>query len=46
MAYHRSTTYGHVYALTYSNPFSNASPIYRAEGLVDYFNNVTEYRFL
>lgn len=45
MAYHRVTTYGHLYALTYTNPYSSGSAIYRAEGLVDYFNNVTEFRF-
>jgi hypothetical protein len=46
MAYHLKTTYGDIYALTYSNPFSNAATIYRAEGMVSSFNNVTEYRFL
>lgn len=46
IAYHLKTTYGDIYALTYSNPFSNAAAIYRAEGLVSPFNNVTEFRFL
>lgn len=45
MAYHLKTTYGDIYALTYSNPFSNAATIYRAEGIVDPHHNVTEYRF-
>ena len=39
------TTYGFVYVLTYTNPYSNGGLIYRAEGLVDYFNVITEFRF-
>ena len=39
------TTYGFVYAITYMNPYSNGAKIYRAEGLVDYFNRLEEYHF-
>ena len=46
MVFELKTTYGFVYALTYMNPFSNAGTIYRAEALVDFFNAITEYRFL
>lgn len=38
------TTYGYIYAITYYNPFANAS-LYRAEALVDYSYNITEYSF-
>ena len=46
MVFELKTTYGFVYALTYMNPFSNGSSIYRAEGIVDFFQSITEYRFL
>lgn len=45
MVYDISTTYGHVYALTYMNPYTNGGIIYRAEAIVDYFNAISEYRF-
>jgi hypothetical protein len=38
------TTYGFIYTITYFNPYSNTS-LYRGEGLVDYFYNITEYSF-
>lgn len=38
------TTYGYIYALTYYNPYANTPP-YRAEAVVDYFYNITEYSF-
>jgi hypothetical protein len=38
------TTYGYIYALTYFNPYANTA-LYRAEALVDYFYNITEYSF-
>jgi hypothetical protein len=28
------------------NPYSNGSSAYRAEALVDYFNTITEFRFV
>ncbi len=40
----QATTYGYIYALTYYNPFANTTT-YRAEALVDYFYNITEYSF-
>ncbi len=41
MEYHLKTTYGDVYALTYTNPYSNGVPLYRGEALVNYFNNIS-----
>jgi hypothetical protein len=40
----QATTYGYIYALTYYNPFAN-TPNCRAEAVVDYFYNITEYSF-
>lgn len=40
----QATTYGYIYALTYYNPFANTT-LYRAEALVDYFYNITEFSF-
>jgi len=39
------TTYGSIYSILYANPYTNASTLYRAEALVDYFNVITEYSF-
>ena len=41
MLFELKTTYGFVYVLTYTNPYSNGGLIYRIEGLVDYFNVIT-----
>lgn len=38
------TTYGFIYALTYFNPYANTT-LFRAEALVDFFYNITEYSF-
>jgi len=38
MLFELKTTYGYVYSITYVNPYSDGGRIYRAEGLVDYFN--------
>ena len=38
MLHELKTTYGFVYTLTFTNPYSNGGKIYRIEGLVDYFN--------
>lgn len=40
------TTYGSLYSLTYTNPYSNVPASFKAEALVDYFNNITEYAFV
>jgi hypothetical protein len=40
----QATTYGYIYALTYYNPYANTT-LYRAEALVDYFYNITEFSF-
>ena len=39
------TTYGFVFVLTYMNPHVTGGSAYRAEGLVDYFFNIIEYKF-
>lgn len=38
------TTYGSIYTITYYSPYSNTT-MYRAEGSVDYFYNITEFSF-
>ncbi len=38
------TTYGTIYALTYYNPSASAQ-VFRAEAIVDYTYNITEYSF-
>jgi hypothetical protein len=38
------TTYGVIYAVTYYNPYASAQ-MYRAEDIVDYTYNITEYSF-